>query len=69
MYVHLYSEGARQDELRRHFWIDRDLVGNVPGLDAIFPNHPAPVIRLHEGKNECGAGGRNRTGTSEETGF
>ena len=45
----LYSETANQDELRQHFQLDRDLTGNLPGLDAIFPDYPAPVIRLHKG--------------------
>lgn len=48
----LYSVTASQDELRGHFRLDRDLTGNLPSLDAIFPDYPAPVFRRHEGTRQ-----------------
>ena len=43
----LYSIRTTQEELRRLFDVDaqRDRLGNFPGLDAVFPDREAPIVR------------------------
>jgi putative SOS response-associated peptidase YedK len=41
----LYSVTKAQDAIRQLFRVQRDLVGNMPSLPAIFPNRMAPVVR------------------------
>ena len=50
----LYSVRSTQEELRRLFKVppERDLLGNWPGKNAVFPDGEAPVVRT------AGDGGR-----------
>jgi putative SOS response-associated peptidase YedK len=41
-----------QDAIRRLFNIRRDSTGNLPLFPAIFPDNPAPVIRVNDGERE-----------------
>lgn len=42
----LYSITKNQDAIRRLFAVTRDRAGNLPPLPGIFPDYPAPVVRL-----------------------
>lgn len=42
----LYSLTRGQDAIRELFKIDRDATGNQPPLASIWPDYPAPVVRL-----------------------
>ena len=42
----LYSITRGQEAMRRLFAIDRDLVGNLPPLPGVFPDMPAPIVRV-----------------------
>ena len=44
----LYSLTTNQEAMRRLFRPQRETVGNLPLLPAIFPGHDAPVVRLGE---------------------
>jgi putative SOS response-associated peptidase YedK len=48
----LYSMTKSQDALRRLFGVTQDSVGNLPPLAAIFPDMPAPIVRLRSGECE-----------------
>jgi putative SOS response-associated peptidase YedK len=40
----LYSITRSQEAMRRLFRVNRDLLGNFPGLPAVFPGTLAPVV-------------------------
>jgi hypothetical protein len=46
----LYSITRTQEAMRRLFRVQRDLLGNFPGLPAIFPDTMAPVVRTARGE-------------------
>jgi putative SOS response-associated peptidase YedK len=49
----LYSITRTQEAMRRLFRVRRDLLGNFPGLPAVFPDTFAPVVRTAlDGKRE-----------------
>ncbi len=48
----LYSMTRTQDEMRRLFDALEDRVGNLPALDAIYPDQSAPVLRAGRGGPE-----------------
>ncbi len=48
----LYSMTKNQDAIRRLFNVYRDTTGNLPTFPGIFPDYPAPVIRMNQGERE-----------------
>ncbi len=42
----LYSVTRTQEAMRRLFRVHRDLLGNFPGLPAVFPDTMAPVVHV-----------------------
>jgi putative SOS response-associated peptidase YedK len=48
----LYSITKNQDAIRRLFDVTRDSVGNLPPMQGIFPDYPAPVVRAIDGERE-----------------
>jgi putative SOS response-associated peptidase YedK len=49
----LYSITRTQEAMRRLFRVHRDLLGNFPGLPAVYPDTMAPVVRTaREGDRE-----------------
>lgn len=42
----LYSLTTNQEAIRRLFRVERDLAGNLPAMPGIFPDYPAPIIRV-----------------------
>lgn len=42
----LYSMTRNRDAVRALFRVDQDRTANQPPLPAIFPNQPAPVVRV-----------------------
>ncbi len=48
----LYSITRSQDAMRQLFAIARDLTGNLPPLPGVFPDYPAPIVRMAEGGRE-----------------
>jgi putative SOS response-associated peptidase YedK len=48
----LYSMTKPQDAIRAIFRIVRDRTGNLPPMPGIFPDYPAPIIRLADGDRE-----------------
>jgi putative SOS response-associated peptidase YedK len=50
--VYLYSITKAQDAMRSLFRIRRDLTGNLPPMPGIFPDYPAPIVRIAEGERE-----------------
>jgi putative SOS response-associated peptidase YedK len=41
-----------QDAMRALFRVGKDLAGNLPAMRGIFPDYPAPIIRLANGARE-----------------
>jgi putative SOS response-associated peptidase YedK len=33
-------------------WVSLDLTGNLPPMPGVFPDYPAPIIRMGEGDRE-----------------
>ncbi len=48
----LYSITKAQDAMRSLFRIARDLTGNLPPMPGIFPDYPAPIVRMGDGGRE-----------------
>jgi hypothetical protein len=48
----LYSITKNQDAIRRLFEVTRDSAGNLPPLPGIFPDYPAPIVRVIGGERE-----------------
>ena len=48
----LYSLTKTQDAMRALFRVKRDLTGNLPPMPGIFPDYPAPIIRMSDGERE-----------------
>ena len=42
----LYSATTNQEAIRNLFKVGRDLTGNIPPLPGIFPDYPAPIVRV-----------------------
>jgi putative SOS response-associated peptidase YedK len=45
----LYSVTHSQEAMRRLFRVNRDLLGNFPGLPAVFPDTMAPLVHAAPG--------------------
>ena len=41
-----------QDAMRSLFRVTRDLTGNLPPMPGVFPDYPAPIVRMTEGERE-----------------
>jgi putative SOS response-associated peptidase YedK len=48
----LYSMTKPQAAVRATFRVTRDLTGNLPPLTGIFPDYPAPIVRVADGDRE-----------------
>lgn len=48
----LYSLSKGQAAIRELFQVVHDRVGNLPPLPGVFPDYPAPIVRLVEGERE-----------------
>ena len=48
----LYSITRGQEAMRRLFEIERDLTGNLPPMPGVYPDMPAPIVRVADGMRE-----------------
>jgi putative SOS response-associated peptidase YedK len=48
----LYSITKAQDAMRALFRVVRDRTGNLPSMPRIFPDYPAPIVRMADGERE-----------------
>lgn len=48
----LYSITRTQDAMRALFRVTHDRTGNLPPMPGIFPDYPAPIVRLADGERE-----------------
>ncbi|MCI4680889.1 SOS response-associated peptidase [Rhodoblastus acidophilus] len=48
----LYSMTKPQAAVRATFRVTRDLTGNLPSMTGIFPDYPAPIVRVADGDRE-----------------
>lgn len=48
----LYSITKAQDAMRALFRVARDLTGNLPPMPGVFPDYPAPIVRMADGERE-----------------
>ncbi len=48
----LYSLTRAQDAMRSLFRVGRDMTGNLPPMQGIFPDYPAPIVRVADGERE-----------------
>ena len=48
----LYSITRAQDAMRSLFRITKDLTGNLPPMPGVFPDYPAPIVRMADGERE-----------------
>jgi putative SOS response-associated peptidase YedK len=48
----LYSLTRAQDAIRALFRVVHDRTGNLPPMLGIFPDYPAPIVRLTNGERE-----------------
>lgn len=48
----LYSMTKTQDAMRSLFRVTKDRTGNLPPMPDIFPDYPAPIVRMAEGERE-----------------
>jgi putative SOS response-associated peptidase YedK len=48
----LYSITRTQDAMRSLFRVTRDLTGNLPPMPGVFPDYPAPIVRMTVGERE-----------------
>jgi putative SOS response-associated peptidase YedK len=46
----LYSVSKGQAAIRDWFRISRDLTGNLPPMPGVFPDYPAPIVRMMDGE-------------------
>ena len=42
----LSSITKNQDAIRQLFAVMKDSVGNLPSLPGVFPDYPAPIVRI-----------------------
>lgn len=60
----IYSITKTQDAMRSLFRVKRDLrdlTGNLPPMPGVFPDYPAPIVRMADGEREqTMAGGARR---------
>jgi putative SOS response-associated peptidase YedK len=48
----LYSITKAQDAMRALFRVTKDHTGNLPPMPGIFPDCPAPIVRMADGARE-----------------
>jgi len=48
----LYSITKSQDAVRAWFGTIHDRAGNLPPMPGVFPDYPAPIVRISEGERE-----------------
>jgi putative SOS response-associated peptidase YedK len=48
----LYSITKAQDAMRALFRVVHDRTGNLPPMPGVFPDYPAPIVRMGEGERE-----------------
>ena len=48
----LYSITKTQDAMRSLFRVARDRTGNLPPMAGVFPDYPAPIVRVADGERE-----------------
>jgi putative SOS response-associated peptidase YedK len=48
----LYSITKAQDAMRALFRVSRELTGNLPPMPGVFPDFPAPIVRMADGARE-----------------
>jgi putative SOS response-associated peptidase YedK len=48
----LYSITKAQDAMRSLFRVTKDRTGNLPPMPGVFPDYPAPIIRVAGGERE-----------------
>jgi putative SOS response-associated peptidase YedK len=48
----LYSITKAQDAMRALFRFSRDLTGNLPPMPGVFPDYPAPIVRMAKDERE-----------------
>ncbi|MDI9846745.1 SOS response-associated peptidase [Rhodoblastus sp. 17X3] len=48
----LYSLTRTQHAMRALFRVTKDLTGNLPPMPGVFPDYPAPIVRIFEGERE-----------------
>jgi putative SOS response-associated peptidase YedK len=48
----LYSMTKPQDAMRAIYRVVRDRTGNLPSMPGIFPDYPAPIVRMADGERE-----------------
>ncbi len=48
----LYSITRSQDAMRQLFAVAHDQTGNLPPLPGVFPDYPAPIVRMARGERE-----------------
>jgi putative SOS response-associated peptidase YedK len=48
----LYSLTRTQDAMRSLFRVTKDVTGNLPPMPGIFPDYPAPIVRMADGERE-----------------
>ena len=48
----LYSITRSQEAMRRLFAIERDLTGNLPPMPGVYPDLPAPIVRVADGMRQ-----------------
>ena len=48
----LYSITKGQAAIRAWFGVQNDRAGNLPPLSGVFPDYPAPIVRLIDGERE-----------------
>ena len=46
----IYSVSKGQSAIRDWFRVARDLTGNLPPMQGVFPDYPAPIVRVVEGQ-------------------
>lgn len=48
----LYSITKSQDAVRAWFGVRHDRAGNLPPMPGVFPDYPAPIVRVTSGERE-----------------
>ena len=52
----LYSINRSQEAMRRLFAITLDTTGNLPPMPGVFPDMPAPIVRIADGEARANFG-------------